>query len=101
MKFLVLLFALYTITLSCVPCICEDNCADEKTEQPDSKGKQKDDDCTTFCNCSCCHSVINTLKTTSLVKKAIHFSGKFKFSLLDQHFTSYNCHNIWQPPKLV
>ncbi len=100
MKFLTLLFAGYMLALCCVPCICEDICAKEKTEHSASKEKQQDDNCMPFCSCSCCHSLVTNVKPVLSFKKMPAIPGKKKFALADQDFTSYNCRNIWQPPKL-
>jgi hypothetical protein len=98
MKFLTLIFTLYMLTLSCVPCICEDICANNKTEQSHSKDKQ-DKGCASFCSCSCCHSTPANIKLLLPIKANPEFS-KSKFILADQQYISYQCHNIWQPPKL-
>ena len=100
MKLLTLLLALYMLTLSCVPCICEDNCADEKTEHATAADKPDADNCTPFCSCACCHSVVVSLKPVLSAKKLPEFCSKLSFDSTDQDFTSYNSHNIWQPPKL-
>jgi hypothetical protein len=100
MKFLTLLASFYMLALSCVPCICEDNCANEKTEQSKPADKRQEDNCTPFCSCSCCHSVVFNLKPILSAKKLSEFQAKATFELADENFTSYNSHNIWQPPKL-
>ncbi len=88
------------LTLSCVLSICEVNCVNDKTEQSNAKNNKQGDNCTPFCSCSCSHPIVFNLKPILPEKKLPGFAKKLSFAFADQHFKSYNCHNIWQPPKL-
>ena len=86
--------------LSFVPCICEDNCANATAEQSTTNHKKQNDNCAPFCNCACCHSVVNNLKPALFIGGISGFPEKMNFVLANQNFTTYNCDNIWQPPRL-
>ena len=104
MKFLTLIFALYILTLSCVPCMCDDIAKSETTQQTKNtptKDKNHNDNCTPFCTCTCCcASAYFHIKTDYFTIKPIVSTSTKKFALVDKNYSSYKCHNIWQPPKL-
>ncbi|MEP6465868.1 MAG: DUF6660 family protein, partial [Parafilimonas sp.] len=102
MKFLTIIFALYVLTLSCVPCMC-DNLTKSNTGQTNNnptKEKSHDDNCTPFCSCTCCPApAYFHIKTDYISIKPIAFTSLKQFASVED-YSSYNCHNIWQPPKL-
>jgi len=101
MKFLIALFSLYILTLSCVPCSCEDDCAESEISTTATNDHQQEKDfCTPFCTCSCCHIMATTLKLNPLTPKATVFNQSEKLFETDQRFSSYNNRPIWQPPQL-
>lgn len=105
MKWLTLIFALYLLLLSCVPCMCDDiktsdTTRDTKTNNP-AKKKNNDDNCTPFCTCTCCPApAFFHIKADYNTNKPTAFINPMHFTLVDKDYSSYNCHNIWQPPKL-
>ena len=101
MKFFSLLFALYMLTLSCLPCVCDDDCANENTEQSSNHSNNKqDDNCTPFCSCACCNTLVYNQNLSFQINKSTTFPSKLNFAIANQNFSSYNCQFIWQPPKL-
>jgi hypothetical protein len=89
------------LTLSCVPCVCNDICATEQAEHNNSSNENhEEEDCTPFCNCSCCNYVLENVSVVSSSQFKINFVSKLAFPLIVQNFSSFNSHNIWQPPKL-
>ncbi len=110
MKFLTLIFNMYLLVLSCLPCVDRDECAEfGKTEttisSADNQQKKQipsNDLCTPFCSCSHCPaSAFYQFIPTFIVKPKLVFKdntkqlGLYSFSYSNQ-FSS----NIWQPPKL-
>jgi hypothetical protein len=101
MKFLIALFSLYILTLSCVPCSCEENCTETEISQTSTNDHQQEKDhCTPFCTCSCCQTIVTTFKISPVSPKAMEFIQAEKLFETDQRFSSYNNPPIWQPPKL-
>ena len=104
MKFLGFIFAVYLLTLSCLPCgdmnECNDKAAQTISATTDhQQHKHSKEACTPFCSCSCCAAsgfYVSFSKTQS--PKLFQQSEKYpshNISFLSQEFSS-----IWQPPKI-
>jgi hypothetical protein len=70
------------------------------TSSSHSGENHEEDNCNPFCACSCCPSSAFYYQRNFSVAKPIVRNTALKFAIIDQSFTSYNSHNIWQPPKL-
>lgn len=103
MKFFILLFSFYMLTLSCLPCGDADDCNEKEKKEIAAASTQTEHDhesesCTPFCSCSCCSSagfypVFNQPKQISPMAE----KGK-SFRRADD-FNSYFAHTVWQPPR--
>ena len=102
MKWLSIIFAFYLLTLSCVPCLCDDLQPTQQTTKQDNhkKDNSKENNCNPFCTCASCISGVCIPQNTIQILPTILFSKEQKISCNNQQFSSYNSHNIWQPPKL-
>ena len=105
MKFINLLFSIYIIALSCMPCADAENIVGNKTaciqNETNSPSDKHNDACSPFCNCNCCNcngfykatdyaSVITPVKIEQESSKIEYTSTLFS-----------NFHNsIWQPPQI-
>ncbi len=100
MKLLALLFAIFMLTASCLPCACTDDCVVSATEHKGPTDEKQDDPCTAFCICDCCMIVVDTHGTSLSYELRSNKPGKEKFHFHPQQFISYSCHSIWQPPRI-
>jgi hypothetical protein len=100
MKYFLLLFSLYILTLSSVPCVCEDMCEDENIEQTTQHEQEQDENCTPFCTCACCHTVVTAYKYVALNKKQ-SFALPINYPIVKvKDFISTTLNANWQPPKM-
>ncbi|ABG58342.1 hypothetical protein [Cytophaga hutchinsonii] len=95
-RFFTLLFSLFVLALSIVPCSDTDHCCKEPVEM--SSEQEKHIICTPFC--TGCASV-------STVSAGIHIPAEFHdirtpwpVSLYQSVFISAYFYSFWQPPKL-
>lgn len=65
-----------------------------------TKSTGKEDNCNPFCSCTSCPSSAFFFQRNIQISEPIVFFTAQKFSSLDQPFTSYTFHTIWQPPKM-
>ena len=92
------------MALSCVTCECEEvleyQIKSQISQNHSNSNNQKFDICSPFCNCSCCPASAFYFQSVCMdFKPPIKINVTKKFEILNQHFTSFNLQNIWQPPK--
>ncbi|KXK18225.1 MAG: hypothetical protein UZ08_BCD001001973 [Candidatus Parvibacillus calidus] len=106
MKILVILFSIYFLALSIMP--CEDihhseSHSDELTEISCCTHNDQDhsDFCSPFCNCCCC-GTLTAFKTSEYIYPTFFFETHFSkyFIVRDITFVSSFNANIWQPPRI-
>lgn len=106
MKLFTLIFSIYLLVLSCVPCADKDECISNlKKEVPTSASHQhnkkniENGSCTPFCSCSHCPA-------SAFFQSVIKKSAPKLFVLISRYseykisFSSNKIASIWQPPKL-
>src|SRR6187402_2262110 len=104
MKWLLALSFFYLLMLSSMPCFCNearenDDCTQQVSITDQHQGHE-DDNCNSFCSCSCCStSGLYYFRETIAIKNTVTFNQQ-KFPHYQQYFYFHNCHNIWQPPRL-
>ena len=69
--------------------------ADDHSHRSDAN-----DNCSPFCNCSCCHTTIDNKFLTKKEEGPKPVYEELKFLFRDQSFVSNYYGSIWQPPKL-
>lgn len=106
MKYLAFIFTIYLMGMMVLPCSDAYNeCtpttqANVKVTDNHSHGTDENDNCSPFCNCSCCHTIVDA-KFAAQYSVATKPSFKeTKFIFTNQRFVSNYYGNIWQPPKL-
>ena len=106
MKFISFFMAIYILVLSAVPCSDMHNDCNEsksKTELAQNHDHQQDqdDECSPFCNCSCCGVFALSVDFSIFqLKKPVNFSINKKVIIRNFSFVSNFYGNIWQPPKI-
>lgn len=106
MRFLTIIFSIYILTLSVVPCSdmineCYNKKAKIEHSQNHNHNQDKDDNCTPFCNCTCCVSGITVFTLNQIVAEIQdNFVLTPETLSYNSTFTSSFYRNIWQPPKL-
>ena len=105
MKIITLLFSIYIIVLSCIPCEeAEINIGNKTasylTETNSPSDHQHEDACSPFCICNCCHcsgfyKLNDHTKITLFIKTIIEKQTTEYTSSLFSNFQN----SIWQPPK--
>ncbi|MNW94368.1 hypothetical protein D3C86_237700 [compost metagenome] len=108
MKYAVFILVFYLMGMMMLPCSDAYNeCKSEEALQAEievskdhSHGADANDNCSPFCNCSCCHTTIDTkfLAKKEEAPRAIFQEKKFLFT--NQCFVSSYYGSIWQPPKI-
>ncbi|MDQ8003454.1 MAG: hypothetical protein REI64_01565 [Pedobacter sp.] len=108
MKYKALILVFYLMGMMMLPCSDAYNeCRPEqnlqskvKSSTEHSHGTDANDNCSPFCNCSCCHTTIDNkfLAKKEEEPKAILTEKKYLFT--NQRFVSNYYGSIWQPPKL-
>jgi hypothetical protein len=64
------------------------------------QGNHEEENYNPFCACACCPgATFYYLRNFNMAKPALQ-PVVTSFAITDQSFTSYNSHNIWQPPRL-
>lgn len=109
MKFVRLLFIIYFVALSIMPCLDSANAQSFKQDfnyslssktQEDSHSKA--DSCSPFCSCNCCRTTVASYKIEPILVfsriAAAFFSKKIHFQKNDFAYLVYD--QIWQPPKI-
>lgn len=106
MKLLTILFSIYIITLSCLPCADAEITIGKETaslhiDTKSSTDTHLEDTCSPFCICNCCHSS-GFYKSNDYIKRAVTVN-----IFIETQATEYtsaffsNFHNsIWQPPQI-
>lgn len=103
MRAIVIILSCYILAISAIPCSdgfneCEST---QATHETHNHGNDQTDQCSPFCVCACCGTVV-TLKmfrvSTQVAKLPI--KEKQKFPVKEFDFTSNFYKNIWQPPKI-
>ena len=103
MKIFTLIFSLYLLGLSCLPCGDKEECtvkAGTTISAPinHDKHNQETEHCTPFCTCSCCAASIAFQSMTSYkIPKKIFPTTKYP--VYNISFSSQVSFSIWQPPK--
>lgn len=101
MKFLAILFSIYILVLTAIPCIDKpDDPTLQKTEvSPQSGSHHQDiDHCSPFCTCNCCSSPKIQQEVTIDFNSYPVLLGRFaevSFNMIAFHLA-----DIWQPPQL-
>lgn len=108
MKYKAFILVFYLLGMMMLPCsdaYNECNLAQTRQSKVEvsnehSHGTDANDNCSPFCNCSCCQTTIDTkfLAKKDEEPKALFKEKKFLFT--NQRFVSNYYGNIWQPPKI-
>lgn len=105
MKNLAFILVFYLVGMMMFPCSDAFNeCKPLPVKVASSDGhshkEDANDNCSPFCNCSCCHTIVVTkfLTQKETGPKSVFIVKKFLFA--NQHFVSNYHGNIWQPPKI-
>lgn len=110
MKFFNIIFSIYLVALSCLPCDdVELNSAAHKTVEITSNHDEKsnnhdkeNDLCSPFCSCSCCGSqIVSFFKITTLSFNIVSKNIRTKLPSYTPKFISNFYGSIWQPPQIV
>lgn len=103
MRFFTIIFSIYILVLSCVP--CGDGAENivksaAKISTTDNHNHADADLCTPFCSCTCCpaSAFYHPLALFEIPK--IIFQS-MKFNVVNSSCLSNDFHSIWQPPKLA
>ncbi len=104
MKWLMILFSLYVLTLSAVPCCGDDFCCeDEITLQYGNTGDEDHDHsrpeppCSPFFSCGTCHGAIVPQFALALTPQPV-ISRERSFRYIEYSPTGFAA-AIWQPPQ--
>ena len=106
MKFFTIIFSIYILALSAIPCNDAHNDCKSNTEITDSSQSHNhrsdhNDGCSPFCACPCCGVSANLKFTPFSFKVATIIAvSKLTFPKRDFTFVSNYYGNIWQPPKI-
>ncbi|WP_148233479.1 DUF6660 family protein [Pseudopedobacter saltans] len=104
MRWIATIFLFYFTVLFAVPCSdAKNSCEDAKPiakEQAHNHGGDHDDNCTPFCQCTCCSVSVDTFVFIShKFDIPVQLFSTKKTEIRDISFTSNYLDNIWQPPK--
>lgn len=106
MKIFTVIFSLYILCLSLMPCSdsfndCVSNVDLTETTQPHQHKSDHNDLCSPFCTCACC-SISASVKFIPFTIKLAKVVTNSKINFPNQEFTfiSNFYSNIWQPPKI-
>ena len=103
MKPFLFTLSIYLLALSCIACNDLDSNAESSlqmvtTTNQQQQNRQKSEECTPFCSCSCC--------PTSAFYQTVLYLGIKKFELKSEKYCDFNSNfyseitfSIWQPPK--
>lgn len=106
MKWLMILFSLYVLALSAVPCCGDDLCCEDEIMLQQGNEGDKDHDhnrpeppCSPFFSCSTCHGAVISQVTPAITPQFV-ISKKLRFQYTE-HFLSEYATAIWQPPQVA
>ncbi len=106
MKNLWLLFSIYILILSVLPCTDVEECnypsqtpISITTQHQDHKHEKEH--CSPFCTCACCSTSfsISYLNAFQISAKLV-FNTSISYPLFNENIKSNFFGNIWQPPKI-
>ena len=102
MKYLYVIFAIFILTVSVIPCVdahTENNAELEFSQEHNSNNENHNEDCSPFCTCDCCSiSVINSsVRIFDKEQKSENSIVFFHYSF-DYSFEYY--FSVWNPPKV-
>lgn len=105
MKYFIVLFVIYLTGMMVLPCSdafneCNTAKIQLRSSYDHSHNTDSNDNCSPFCNCNCCHTMVDasfllqpsTLESPFIISK--------KYPLIHEGFVSNYYGNIWQPPKV-
>ena len=96
MKWLSILFAIYILTLSAMPCCDKDCCNNEMTQNTDSSHKSEVP-CSPFFMCNSCHGFVIP-ESGIKINEAETITTATVQPILNLHLSDF--HNpAWQPPR--
>ena len=107
MKFFTLIFSIYILALSVMPCsdvhnVCNTKKSKTELTQTHNHQQDQDDNCSPFCTCACCSTSVVSLDFVPFqIKKTTEFSITQKHTIRNFSFVTNFFGNIWQPPKLM
>ncbi|MDR5590488.1 DUF6660 family protein [Christiangramia sp. SM2212] len=102
MKFLAVIFSVYFLGLSFMPCEDDVTTLEDATEFHQVDNTQSSgaaaDDCSPFCQCHCCHIHITTIESEEadfLVPEISTKISSFRYDIGDDI-----PHSLFQPPRI-
>jgi hypothetical protein len=105
-KLLTILFSIYIIVLSCLPCADAGKAVGKSsvtvhTEKQSTTDEHSDDACSPFCICNCCH-YSDFHKTTDSIIKGISLAIFIEEQTTEYTSTLFSTfqNSIWQPPQI-
>ncbi|MBS1752782.1 MAG: hypothetical protein KF741_06270 [Ferruginibacter sp.] len=104
MKIIVFLFSLYLLALPGISCAQSIGCANEiqnSTAKSENGKQHQDEDCGTFCTCTCCVHVVTVnqfLSQAVIINNTGNHHNYFNYS--KHKIPSNYFGNIWQPPRI-
>ena len=107
MKFLTLIFSIYLLALSIVPCSDAFNAGQNDKENvtfsaAHDHSTENADFCSSFCICNCCTSpVISKFQAYHLPIPIIKIFPEQKFPIRKLSFISVYTGNTWHPPQIT
>lgn len=105
MKIVALILSIYITALSIVPCADGMLQSSLKTDTSvsasdhDSKHSEHEDDCTPFCTCVCCGSLIVIPHILSFVKQSVVVSTIYQFHYTFDYSFDFK-EGVWHPPAI-
>jgi len=104
MKFFTLIFSVYILALSILPCGDQRDCNQSEqtaiTATTDHENHNHEQEtCTPFCICACCGSVFSNLYYPATLSLFVPTSSK-NLPVYQNAFVREIYFNIWQPPKI-
>lgn len=109
MKIFSVIFTIYILTLSCLPCGDTEDCkvldiGKETFSQTDHHNHQQDtESCSPFCICACCglNIAFNFQGSVSMTEHTTSFFPLTERVIVENDsFASNYYGSIWQPPKI-
>jgi hypothetical protein len=105
MRIFAFILSLYITTLSVVQCADamppSSNHSDIEVSLAENEHNHSDhkDDCTPFCACACCGSIVTLTTVQSLIATKIEISTDYLFYYTSDYSFDYN-KGVWRPPTL-
>ncbi|WP_114790605.1 DUF6660 family protein [Niabella yanshanensis] len=108
MKLFTLVFSLYLMVVSLLPCSdarneCNSSSGQSQVEQASNHNHQNDhnDICSPFCACTCCNIIAGfALQPIKAIDLKPGLTGTLQYPVHSTFFISAYFGNIWQPPKI-